>query len=147
MEVAVLGAGAFGTSLAKLLEGNSHRVTLWCRGEEMARRISETRESPRLPGARLGDGVACTHDLAAAVAGKPIVLCVTPSHGVRETLSAAAPHLAADAIVVNASKGIEEGTLATMDQVCREVLPRPLAERAAFLSGPTFAKELAAGLP
>jgi glycerol-3-phosphate dehydrogenase (NAD(P)+) len=147
MHVAVLGAGAFGTSLAKLLEGKGHQVTLWCRGEENARRIQDGRESPRLPGARLGEGVTCTHDLAAAVSGKPMVLVVTPSHGVRAALTAAAPFLDPGVIVVTASKGIEEGTLATMDQVCRETLPRPVADRAAFLSGPTFAKELAAGLP
>jgi glycerol-3-phosphate dehydrogenase (NAD(P)+) len=147
MHIAVLGAGAFGTSLAKLLEARGHDVTLWCRGEEAARRIQTARESPRLPGARLGERVACTHDLAAAVADKPMVLVVTPSHGVRAVLTAAAPHLSSEAIVVVASKGIEEGSLATMDQVCRDVLPPAIGDRASFLSGPTFAKELAAGLP
>jgi glycerol-3-phosphate dehydrogenase (NAD(P)+) len=130
-----------------LLEWRGHDVTLWSRSEETARRIEETRESPRLVGHKLGAGVRSTSELAGAVAGKPMVLCVTPSHTVRQVMGSAAAALERQAIVVNASKGIEEGTLATMDQVFREVLPRPIADRACFLSGPTFAKELALGLP
>ena len=66
---------------------------------------------------------------------------------IRKVLGAAAAHLAPETVLVNGSKGIEEDTLATIDRIYREVLPRPLADRAAFLSGPTFARELAAGLP
>jgi len=147
MEIAVLGAGAFGTALTKLLEAKGHTLTLWVRSQSAARRIAETRESTYLPGVKLGPTVTPTADLAGAVAGRPIVLGVTPSHVVREVMTQAAPHLGPDTVVVSASKGIEEGTLATIDRIYAEVLPPRIAERAAFLSGPTFAKELARGLP
>jgi glycerol-3-phosphate dehydrogenase (NAD(P)+) len=147
MQIAVLGAGAFGTSLAILLDSRGHEVTLWCHTADGANHILLHRESKHLPAIPLPAKIAVTHDLPTALANKPIVLAVTPSHATRETLSAAAPHLSPDTIVVNASKGIEEGTLATIDQIYREVLPAPMSSRAAFLSGPTFAKELARGLP
>ncbi len=150
MDIAVLGAGAFGTALAKMFSetaGRPHAVTLWCRGAEAAARIEATRESSHLPGVTLGPWVRVTHDLAAAVTGKPVVVGVTPSHVVRAVLGQAAPHLASDTIVVSASKGIEQGSLATIDQIFHDVLPHRTAERAAFLSGPTFAKELVRGLP
>lgn len=150
MEIAVLGAGAFGTALAKMISevpGRAHQVTLWCRRRDAAEQIAASRESSHLPGARLGDAVRVTHDLGAAVAGKPLVVSVIPSQSVREALAHAAPHLSADTVLVNASKGIEQGTLATMDQVFREILASRIADRAVFLSGPTFAKELVLGLP
>jgi glycerol-3-phosphate dehydrogenase (NAD(P)+) len=76
-----------------------------------------------------------------------MVCVVTPSHAVREVVGQAAPDLAEGVILVNAAKGIEEGSLDTIDRIYDELLPAPVAARAAFLSGPTFAKELAAGLP
>jgi len=75
------------------------------------------------------------------------VLGVTPSHGTREVLSRAAPWMDPDAIVINASKGLEDGTLQTIDAVYRDILPERIAARATYLSGPTFASELAAGMP
>jgi glycerol-3-phosphate dehydrogenase (NAD(P)+) len=146
MQIAVLGAGAFGTSIAKSLE-LKHQVTLWARTETGAEEIARTRESPHLPGYRLGEGVAVTADLGAAVRGKDMIVAVTPSHAIRSVLGEAAKDLGEHVIVVNASKGLEEGTLATIDRIYEEVLPAAVAKRAAFLSGPTFAKELAAGLP
>jgi glycerol-3-phosphate dehydrogenase (NAD(P)+) len=145
--IGVLGAGAFGTVWAKILAERGHAVTLWVRGGEAARRIAGGRESSHLPGVVLPEAVTVTADLDAAVAGKSIVLGVTPSHAVREVLGAAAASLARDVVVVNASKGIEQETLATMERVYRDVLGDALASRAAYLSGPTFAKELALGLP
>jgi glycerol-3-phosphate dehydrogenase (NAD(P)+) len=150
MEIAVLGAGAFGTSLAKVFSehpAHPHVVTLWCRSAADAEHISKSRESKYLPGVVLGPGVRVTHDLVAAVTAKPIIVGVTPSHVVREVFGVAAEHLSSDAVCVNASKGIEQSTLYTMDQVYRDVLPPRIAARAAFLSGPTFAKELVRGLP
>jgi glycerol-3-phosphate dehydrogenase (NAD(P)+) len=150
MEIAVLGAGAFGTALAKMFSevpGRPHVVTLWVRGSESARRIMETRESSHLPGVRLSDAVAVTHDLDDAVRGKPVIVAVTPSHVVREVLGRAAYFLGPEAVVVSASKGIEQGTLLTIDGIYKEIFPPSIARRAAFLSGPTFAKELVQGLP
>jgi glycerol-3-phosphate dehydrogenase (NAD(P)+) len=147
MDVAVLGAGAFGTAIAKSLEDRGHDVTLWARTADGAEEIQRTRESSHLRGAKLGPRVTVTHDLEAAVRGKGMVCVVTPSHAVREVVAQAAPALAEGVIVVNAAKGIEEGSLDTIDRIYDEILPGPVAARAAFLSGPTFAKELAAGLP
>jgi glycerol-3-phosphate dehydrogenase (NAD(P)+) len=147
MNIAVLGAGAFGTVWAKVLAERGHAVALWVRGRDAAAQIAVERESPYLPGVPLPPSIEVTPDLAEAVSGKPMVLGVTPSHAVRAVFTAAAPQLARDVIIVNASKGIEQGTLATVDHIYRDVLPPAVSRRAAFLSGPTFAKELALGLP
>ena len=147
MRVAVLGAGAFGTALATQLAGKQHEVVMWVRSADDARHLNETHESRYLVGHTLPASITATHELAAAVAGRPMIVAVTPSHGIRGVLTQAGPLLDPDAIVVNAAKGIEEGTLHTIDRVYAEVLPAAIAKRAAFLSGPTFAKELARGLP
>ena len=147
MEIAILGSGAFGSSLAALLGARGHDITLWCFGADEAARIIETNESMFLAGHKLGPRVTATNDLGAAVTGKPVVLVVSPSHSIRTVLGEAAPHLDPEVVLVNASKGIEVDTLSTIDQIFSDVLPEPMAERAAFLSGPTFAKELVQGLP
>lgn len=148
MEIAVLGAGSYGTCLAKHLSDQGYPVHLWCRSPELAQRIRTTRENADyLPGFRLGDLVEVTADLSLAVRDTQMVVAVTPSHAVRDVLVRAEPDIAADAIVVNASKGLEEGTFNRIDQIYAEVLGGERAERAAFLSGPTFAKEVAAGMP
>jgi glycerol-3-phosphate dehydrogenase (NAD(P)+) len=147
MDVAVLGAGAFGTAIAKSLEDRGHDVVLWARTADGADEMQERRESRHLPGAKLGPRVTVTHDLVRAVTGKAMVCVVTPSHAVREVVTQAAPALAEGVILVNAAKGIEEGSLDTIDRIYEELLPAAVSGRAAFLSGPTFAKELAAGLP
>jgi glycerol-3-phosphate dehydrogenase (NAD(P)+) len=150
MELAVLGGGAFGTALAKMFSetpGRPHEVTLWVRRADAAALMQETRESTHLPGVSLGQNVQVTHDLDDAVRGRRLVIAVTPSHVVREVLGRAAYFLEPDAVVVSASKGIEQGTLLTIDGVYRDIFPEPIARRAAFLSGPTFAKELVQGLP
>jgi glycerol-3-phosphate dehydrogenase (NAD(P)+) len=147
MRIGVLGTGAFGTAWARLLAGRGHDVVWWARRREVADEIAATRTSPHLPGVDIPASIEMTSDLGRAVDGMPFVLSVTPSHAIRQVLGEAAPRLGADTVVVNASKGIEEGTLATVDEIYRQVLPAPIAARAAFLSGPTFARELAQGLP
>jgi glycerol-3-phosphate dehydrogenase (NAD(P)+) len=148
LEIAVLGAGSFGTCLAKLLADGGHQVTLWCRDPVLAETIETSRENaPYLPGFQLPPSVRVTSDTGAAVAGRQIVLGVTPSHAIREVLGPVAARLDPETLVVNASKGFEEGTLETIDQVYREILPERIAARATYLSGPTFATEIAAGLP
>lgn len=146
--IAVIGSGSYGTCLAMLFGGLGHEVTLWCRNQELAERIQQTRENePYLPGFQLPPTVRVTSALGDAVTRRRIVVGVTPSHAIREVLGAAAASLDPDAIVVNASKGLEEGTLDRIDQIYADILPAPMARRATYLSGPTFAKEVAAGLP
>ncbi len=148
LRIAVLGAGSYGTCLTKLLSDVGHDVALWARTSEVAERIRATRENADyLPGYKLAGTVHVTSDLADAVRGRQVVLGVTPSHAIREVIGTAAEHLDPDVIMVNASKGLEEGTLDRIEQIYADVLPESIAARAAYLSGPTFAKEVAAGLP
>jgi glycerol-3-phosphate dehydrogenase (NAD(P)+) len=147
-DIAVIGAGSYGTCLAVLFGNHGHRVCLYSRNPESAREMQEVRENRAyLPGHRIPDTVTVTSDLETTVRGKRFVLGVTPSHGVREVLGKAAQWMEPDAIVINASKGLEDGTLKTIDAVYRDILPERIAERATYLSGPTFASELAAGMP
>ena len=146
--IAVLGAGSYGTCLAILLGRKGHQVKLWCRSDEMRGQLDSDRENTiYLPGHRLPDPVVPTASLEQAVTGADIVLGATPSHAVRDVLGRAAAHFAPGVVVVNAAKGLEQGTLDRIDQIYAQIFPAEVAARATFLSGPTFAKEVAAGLP
>jgi glycerol-3-phosphate dehydrogenase (NAD(P)+) len=148
MRICVVGSGAWGSALAKLLGDRGHTVTMWSHDEALARRIEEERENRAfLPAARFAESFHCTADLEAAVRGAEVVISVTASHFVRGVMARAAPHLAPEAVVVSASKGIEVDTLCTMHEALTQVLPGPIAGRLAILSGPSFAREVGAGLP
>lgn len=148
LEIGVIGAGSYGTCLTKLLSDAGHDVSMWCRSAELAATLTESREnSVYLPGYELGPTVNISTDLAEVVAGKQVVLGVTPSHAIRSVLGAAAEHMNDDVIVVNASKGLEEGTLDRIDEIYASIFSERIASRACYLSGPTFAKEIAGGLP
>jgi glycerol-3-phosphate dehydrogenase (NAD(P)+) len=147
-DIAVIGAGSYGSCLAMLFGRAGHRVSLWARNPETAAAMEQTREAQAyLPGHKLPPTVKVTADLEAAVRGKRFIVGVTPSHGIRDVLGRAAQWLDPDAIVINASKGLEESTLKTIDGVYAEIFPERIARRATYLSGPTFAIEIAAGLP
>src|SRR5688500_18342061 len=120
MHIAVLRAGGFGTALAKSPEGRGHEVTPWARAADGAAAMQARRASPPPPGAVPRPGVTVTHDLLGAAAGKRMVVVLTPSHAVREAVSQAAPALAEGVILVNAAKGIEEGSLDTIDRIYEE---------------------------
>lgn len=143
MRVAVLGAGAWGVTLAGLFDEIGHAVALWEIDPAAAARLARERWHSYL-GARLAETVEVTSDLGGALRGRELVVLATPSQFARSTLGAARPALAPGAIVVCAAKGLEGSTLATLDRVIAEALPGvPFA----LFSGPTFAKEIAAGLP
>ncbi|HTR51915.1 MAG TPA: NAD(P)H-dependent glycerol-3-phosphate dehydrogenase [Kofleriaceae bacterium] len=147
-DIAVIGAGSYGTCLAMLFGRAGHRVSFWCRKPEVAEAMEISRgNATYLPGHTLPDTVRVTADLEAAVRGKHFVVGVTPSHGIRDVLGRAAHWMDPDAIVINASKGLEDGTLFTIDRVYAEIFPPRIAGRATYLSGPTFAGEIAAGSP
>jgi glycerol-3-phosphate dehydrogenase (NAD(P)+) len=118
-------------------------VALWENDPDAASRLERMREHTYL-GLRIAPSIAVTADLARAVAGRAMVVLATPSGFVRTTIARAAPHLDRGAILVCAAKGLEEGTGLTLDRVVSEVA---VGFRVALLSGPTFAKELAMGLP
>ncbi len=145
MKIAVLGAGAWGTVLALLQAEAGHSVTLWARAEAAAAEIEAQRENRRyLPGRKLAPGLTVTADIERAVRGADMIVVAVPSSAVRETLALARGAIAAGAIVCCASKGLEPDTRLTMDAVIAEQAP---GARVALLSGPSFAVEIAAGLP
>jgi glycerol-3-phosphate dehydrogenase (NAD(P)+) len=148
MEIAVIGAGSWGTALAKVLADKGHVVTLWGRAPEHVTEINAQHVNAKyLPQAQLPATLTATADLDAAVRDKRFIVSVVPSHTVRDVIGRAAKSMVPDAVVISASKGIENESLATMDEVLKDVLPGKIGSQLAFLSGPSFAKEVAVGLP
>jgi glycerol-3-phosphate dehydrogenase (NAD(P)+) len=146
--IGIIGAGGWGIALAKLLSDKRCDVTLWCHGADSYRELQETRQSRSyLPGIILPSVVQITRSMEEAAGEKTLLLCSVPSHAVREVITQAAYHLAPSSIVVCASKGLEEESLKTMGEVLTEILGCSSTDRQAFLSGPTFALEIANGLP
>jgi len=146
MKIGVIGAGGWGTALADLLARAGHDVDIWCYEEEVARAIELRRENEAyLPGISLSDNIKPTTDIEEATGGKEIVVSVSPSHAVREVMKDASPYIASDAIVMSASKGVENESLMTMSRVLGEVLPGGV--RIVVFSGPSFALEMVKGHP
>ncbi|MEQ9570270.1 MAG: NAD(P)H-dependent glycerol-3-phosphate dehydrogenase [Longimicrobiales bacterium] len=146
--VAVVGAGSWGTALAGVLAGNGHRTVLWALEPEVAAEVNASHTNAAyLPGATLPESLTATSRLAEALADAEVVVSVAPSQFVASVMAEAAPHLADDALVVSASKGIEINTLRRMDQVMDEVLTPAQRARFSVLSGPSFAAEVAEGAP
>ncbi len=145
---AVIGAGAWGTALAKVLADQGDETRLWSWREDLARAVEEERENRRyLPGFTLPASLRATSDLDAALGGADLAVLVVPSHALREVSLAMKPLLTPGAMVVSATKGIENDTLMLMSEVIADVLGPDVAARSAYLSGPSFAKEVALGLP
>jgi glycerol-3-phosphate dehydrogenase (NAD(P)+) len=146
--VAVVGGGAWGTALAIQAARAGHRPRLWVLEPELLAGLRETRENRWfLPGVPLPDPVETTGALDAAVRGAGVVILAVPSHVFREVAGRLAPHLPPGTAVVSATKGLEEERPARMSEVLAEVLPPAAGPRVAVLSGPTFALEVARGLP
>lgn len=146
LKVAVLGAGSWGTALAALIARHGHQAMLWGRDAMVARAIDLAHENPRyLPGIGLPVNLRASTDLAATMAGADQVLVVVPSHAFTQTLHLLAPLLPAGAGLSWATKGFEPGTGRFLHEVAEEVLGSsvPLA----VVTGPSFAKEVAQGLP
>ncbi len=147
-EFAVMGAGAWGTALACHAARMEHRVTLWALEPEVVEDVNGSHcNSLYLPDLQLPEGIRATGDVAEAVDGAQVVVLVPPSRYVRAVSEGMQGGLAPDAKLVVASKGIEEGSLKLLSQVLRETLPEVSSDRIAFLSGPSFAREVAQGLP
>ncbi len=145
-DIAVLGAGSWGTALAALMARHGHRVTLWGRDAQNVAAIDRAHENPRyLPGIALPDSLRASTDLAASVGDADWVLVVTPSHAFTETVTALKPLLPRGAGVAWASKGFEPGSGRFLHEVAQDVLGDdvPLA----VVTGPSFAKEVTLGLP
>ena len=146
--VAVVGAGAWGTAVANLLAGKSIHVDLWVYEPELCDIMARMSENVLyLPGVRLDHRVQPSSDLSAVVSGKSLVVFMCPSQVLRSVAGAAAPALADGAIVVCGSKGREARTLMLLPEVLEDVLGRRRLQDTAFLSGPSFAREVARGQP
>jgi glycerol-3-phosphate dehydrogenase (NAD(P)+) len=144
--VAVVGAGAWGTTLAIQAARQGLKVRLWARRPEVAGRLAADREHQALvPGQRFPSTLEVTSDPASAVEGAGLVLWVVPSHAFREVARRVLPHAPDGAVHVSASKGIEDGSFATMTSILTEESGGRALVGA--LSGPSFAKEVARGLP
>ena len=141
--VAVIGAGAWGTALAGVAARAGRGVTLYARDASHAGRIAWTRENPRLPGIKLGSEITVTHDIAKA-SHADIILVATPAQHLRAAVNVVAPHLREATPVIACAKGIEHGTHKFMTEVIAE---SALHARPAILSGPSFADDVARGLP
>jgi len=148
VRIAVIGAGSWGTALALLLARKGYDTRLWAHNAARASELEEKRENTTyLAGFPFPDSLHATNDLRAALDGAECVVSVTPSHTVRDVMKQALPHLPPDAPIVSASKGIENSTLMVMSEVFEDVLPKSLHQNLTYLSGPSFAKEVAEELP
>jgi glycerol-3-phosphate dehydrogenase (NAD(P)+) len=144
--IAVFGAGSWGTALALHLARQGHPVRLWARDTAALATLTRDGENRRyLPGEAFPDTLTTEADLARALEGAGLALVVVPSHGLREMLSAMSAHLGAETPIAWATKGFELETGELPHQVVAELLTED--RRGAVLSGPSFAREVAAGLP
>lgn len=144
--VTILGAGSWGTALTTLL-GRCETVTLWARNAQLAARVQAMRENTTyLPGIRLAENVRVTADLRQSLVDAECVVFAIPSAGMRQVASAAAPHIPPTALLVNASKGLEDTTGLRLSEIIQHALathPSSLTT----LSGPNLALEVARGIP
>jgi len=146
--VAVIGAGSWGTALANLLAKKGADTVIWSFEPDVSRGIEKEGRNPRyLCEVTLDPRLRSTASLEEAVSGAGVVISVSPSHVVRQVMTQAAGSMGAEVLVVSASKGIEVDSLQMMDGVLAEALGPEIAGRAAFLSGPSFALEVAREYP
>lgn len=150
-DIAIIGAGAWGTGLAIVLgRKGTHRVRLWAHEPDVCESIAHKRVNERfLPDREIPDSVTASRDLAAVVEGAQIIVSVMPSQHCRALFSRMRPILHSRPLIVSATKGLEEGSLLRMTEVIANALKRDdsLAPRIGALSGPSFAQEVARGDP
>jgi glycerol-3-phosphate dehydrogenase (NAD(P)+) len=151
-EIAVIGAGAWGTAISIVLgRKQTHRVRLWAHEREVCESVRARRMNDLfLPGDPIPETVQATNDFEEALLGAEVVVSVMPSHHTHRVFQAMRPHLRSDMLFVSATKGIENDSLLRMTEVITEVLSGAavgFVPRIGALSGPTFAKEVAKGDP
>ena len=142
MKIAVVGSGAWGTALAIRLQKNGHDVTIWTYEKELIPQMEESRINPRLPGARLPEGLKISPDYS-CVSGCPLVVMASPSFPLRSVCRSIAPHLDENAVIVSVTKGIEDSTGLRMSQVVEMETHRKVV----VLTGPTHAEEVSCDIP
>jgi len=148
LRTGVVGAGAWGSALADQLAKKGHDVTLWCYEREVADSIRQSRINEiYLPGHALHEVIHPTNDILEAVQDKDMVVVAVPSHHVRRIAGEIGPHLGRNTLLVSASKGIENESLMTMSGVYSDALEVNFHKNYCVLSGPSFAIEVAKGMP
>jgi glycerol-3-phosphate dehydrogenase (NAD(P)+) len=148
MRIAVLGAGGWGTTLAVLLADNAHAVTLWAYRESDAERMRATRQNAEfLPGIQLPPAIDITHELIPAIAGKELLVAAVPAQYLRGVIKRLHGRIPPGVFIVNVAKGIEKGSVLTMSEVIRDVLPEIERSSIATLSGPSHAEEVSRRIP
>ena len=148
IKIGVVGAGSWGTAIANLLGEKGLNVTLWAFEKEVKDQIEIHRENKIfLPGVLVSPNVIPSNELSKAVTGKDLIVMVTPSHVMRETAIKMAGFVSKDAIIVSASKGIENKTHLTMSEVLKEIVSGIPKNHFCVISGPSFAKEVAKKVP
>ena len=144
-KVSIIGAGSWGTALAKLLHKNGHDVTVWSIVAAEIEMLREKREHlDKLPGVKLPQDMEFTTDLAAAVQGREVLVLAVPSPYIRSTSKLLAPLVEKGQIIVNVAKGVEEQTLMPLSEIIREEVPQA---QVAVLSGPSHAEEVGREIP
>ncbi|MDR1194741.1 MAG: NAD(P)H-dependent glycerol-3-phosphate dehydrogenase [Peptococcaceae bacterium] len=144
-DIAILGAGSWGTALGVSLSANGHQVRLWGRDENKLREMAASRENRHyLPGVSLPAGLRPTYSRQEALAAAEIAVFAVPAQRFRAALTEASPYLRAGQIIINAAKGIEQNSLKRLSEVAAQVFP---AGRYVALSGPSHAEEVGLGLP
>lgn len=144
-DIAIIGAGSWGTALSVLLRNNGNKITIWsCIESEVAMLKEFHEQKDKLPGVILKDDVIFTSNLQEAMKDKDILVLAVPSPFTRSTAHQMAPFIRDGQVIVNVAKGIEESTQMTLSQVIEEELP---SAEVCVLSGPSHAEEVGAGIP
>jgi len=148
-KIAVMGSGAWGTALAHLLATRHSNVLQWVREADVEAGINEQHENPRfLPGVKLHPGIVASRDPELVLEGAGLVVNAIPTQFIRPTWTEiGVGTLPSGAIVVNASKGIEQESLFLVSQIFDDLFPSWISSRFCVLSGPSFADEVVHGLP
>ncbi len=152
-KVAIIGAGAWGTTLSSMIAQKSIKTAIWAYKKETAEDINRLRENREfLPGIAVAAQVLATHDLREAVSGAKYIIVASPSHTLRNILKKIIPAMEDGTAIVSVTKGIEENTFATVSEIIAEELAAKFDEKEirtkiAVVSGPNLAREIAAGLP
>lgn len=148
MKIAILGSGSWGTAIALHLARAGHNIALWNRSQEKVEQMNAARCNVQyLPDFSFPENLQLTSSIEKAIVEAGLVIFVVPSQVMRSVVGQASAVLNPEVPICCASKGIESGTLMTMEEVLRDVLPVHFHAQLTFLAGPSFAKEVAAGLP
>ena len=144
MNISVLGAGTWGTALARVLSNAGHDVAVWSALREEIDEMRTTRRQKNLPGMEIPESIRFTAEMSEACGAAEMLILAVPSLYVRQTSARASKEIRAGQMIVDVAKGIEAGTLMTMSQVIREEIP---GVPVVAFSGPTHAEEVAQDLP